>query len=118
MSEYIKNKQLDKKIIVAHPSAYTSALLPYLPGVKFWYVDIEDFATYVTWNTRWSSNRNISFSEIERRIVRSNLPKKQLLLLLTHPIPEYAISNYQLLHKLDKNVNGEEKFYLYRALSL
>lgn len=42
---YIKDKQLDGKIIVAHRSPHTSALLPYLSEVQFWYVDIEDFAT-------------------------------------------------------------------------
>ena len=118
MAQYIKDQNLDRKTIVAHQSPHASALLPYLPGVQFWYADIEDFATYVTWNVRWDKNSEISFVEVEKRIARNNLPKKELLLLLTDPIPEVVALNYQLLYSSDKKIHvyGTEKFYLYKKL--
>src|SRR4030042_3738839 len=48
MAYFIKRNNLDDYTIVAHPSSYASALLPYLPGRQFWYADIEGYGTFVS----------------------------------------------------------------------
>ena len=118
MAEYLKSNHLTNNIIVAHRSPPASAILPYIPGTRFWYADIEQFGTYVTWNKKYGNNQNISFEEIVKRINKHHFSESNILILLNNPIPKSKSSNYILLKKVKDNVfgYGRETFYLYRKL--
>lgn len=120
MAKYLEDNNLTGNTIVAHWSPHTSSILPYIPKIKFWYADIEQYGSFITWNKIYGKNNSISFEEIVNRINENNLPKGKLLILLTKPIPASKISNYQLLHKVDTGIfgYGGEKYYLYKPIML
>ncbi len=119
MAQYLKDNKLTKQIIVAHESAYALALLPYLPDVKFWYADIEQYATFITWNNQYRQNSTLAFAEIEKRINKHNFSQDNTLLLLNSKIPKQTDSDYKLLYKVDTGIFGysDEKYYLYKCNS-
>ena len=115
MANYLENNKLTNNIIVAHRSPPASALLPYLPGVKFWYADIERYGTFITWGSKFFKNTNIPLKEVINRINKNHFPKHTTLLLLSKKIPENYDSDFRLLHKIENGVfgRGSEKYYLY-----
>jgi hypothetical protein len=119
MAEYLKNNQLTGRIIVAHESAYASALLPYLVNKKFWYADIEQSGTFITWNKKYKENAFIPFAEVENRINKHVFPKDKILILLNHEIPAEEAGKYQLLYKVRTTIfgNSDEQYYLYKSIS-
>ncbi len=120
MATYLKTNNLTDNIIVAHRSPHSSSILPYIPKVKFWYADIEQYGTFITWNKIFGKNNSILFEEIVNRIHANNLPKNKLLILSNKPIPVGEIHNYQLLHKVETGIfgYGKEKYYLYKPIIL
>ena len=118
MARYITENNLYTNIIVADSSPHTSSILPYLPCKKFWYADIEEFGTYVTWNKKYSENQGLALDIIIKRINGNSFSKNKTLLLLNRPIRNPEFYNYVLLYKVDNNIFGyrNEEFYLYKQL--
>ncbi|MFH1093341.1 MAG: hypothetical protein V1739_04195 [Candidatus Omnitrophota bacterium] len=118
MTNFLKSSDLTDYIIVAHESAYTSSLLPYIPNIKFWYADVEQYGTFVTWNKKYRRDIFIPFEEIVRRINKNNFPKNKTLILLNNKIPVSETSKYRLLHKVETGIFGHsnERYYLYRPI--
>jgi hypothetical protein len=118
MASFIKRNHLDEYIIVAHHSAITHALLPYLPDKKFWYADIENYGTFITYNKKYLAGRTISNSEVIRRAGRAFADKSNILLLLTTPLDFPELDGFRLLYKVDKVFGyAHEKFYLYKSIN-
>jgi hypothetical protein len=118
MAGYITASNLYKNIIVADSSPHTSSILPYLPGKKFWYADIEEFGTYVTWNKKFSENQELTLDIIIKRINGNSFLKNNTLLLLNRPIQNPEFYNFVLIYKVENNIfgYGDERFYLYKQL--
>ncbi|MCK5592218.1 MAG: hypothetical protein KAI72_09720, partial [Candidatus Pacebacteria bacterium] len=118
MAGYIKESNLLNKTIVAHESAYASALLPYLPDVRFWYADVEKEGTFVTWNKIYGDNMSLSFDEIIRRINANDLSMDKVLILLNYEMPADKLSEFELLHKVDTEMfaKANERYYLYKPI--
>jgi len=117
MADFIKRTKLDNCTIVAHPSHYALALLPYLPGKQFWYADIEDYGTFVGYNKNFLNGKNISNSEVISRMGKAFSEQSKILLLLSKPLSPPESNSYRLLYKVD-NVFGYnlEKYYLYTPI--
>jgi len=90
-----------------------------LPGKKFWYADIEDYGTFVTYNKKYLVGRDISNMQAIMRVEKVFPDKSHLLLLLTSPLDFPESHGFKLLYKVDKDIfgYGPEKFYLYEAIS-
>jgi hypothetical protein len=118
MADFITRKHLDQYVIVAHRSG-AGVMLPYLPGKKFWYADIEDYGTFVTYNKKYLVGRDISNMQAIMRVEKVFPDKSHLLLLLTSPLDFPESHGFKLLYKVDKDIfgYGPEKFYLYEAIS-
>jgi len=116
MAGFIEFNNLGDNTIVGHQSPHVSALAPYLPGTKFWYADIENYGTFVSWNFEWSNNHNISFEDIKNRMNEHDFSGDSTLILLTRPIPDSEISDYRLLHEVQTDIfgYGNEIYFLYR----
>ncbi len=115
MAHFIKGHDLNNCTIVAHPSPYASALLPYLPGEKFWYADIEDYGTIVHYNKKYVEGCRISNTEVISRM-KDNFPQKsQILLLLSTPLKLPESNSFTLLYKVEEAFGyNNEKYYLYK----
>jgi hypothetical protein len=118
MASFIKKNHLGEYTIVAHRSTGTHALLPYLPGKKFWYAGIEDYGTFVKHNEKHLAGSTISNSEVISRAEKAFPGKSKILLLLTSPLDFPESHGFRLLHKVDKAIGyGRENFYLYRPIN-
>lgn len=118
MADFIKRNNLDNNTIVAYPSPQTSALLPYLPGEKFWYAGIEEYGTFVAYNKKFLDGKDISNSEVISRMKKAFPKQSKILLLLARPLNCPESNNFRLLYKVDKDVFGynREKYYLYKSV--
>jgi hypothetical protein len=115
MADFIKKNNLDNYIIVAHPTPQTAALLPYLPGKKFWYAGTEDYGTFVAYDKRYLDGATISNSAVISRM-KNNFPQESnILLLLSMPLNFPESNSFTLLYKVDEvfGYNGE-RYYLYK----
>ena len=117
-ADFISKNHLDILTIVAHRSIGTLALLPYLPGKKFWYADIENYGTFITYNRRYLAGRDISNAQVISRADKAFPDKSKILLLLTTPLDIQESSGFKLLYKVDEVFGyGKEKFYLYKSIT-
>jgi len=117
MADFIKRSNLDNYTIVAHPSPFASALLPYLPGKRFWYAGIEDYGTFVHYNKKYINGSLISNSEVIARMKKNFPEKSKTLLLLSTPLSSLESDNFTLLYKVDEAFGyNNEKYYLYRSV--
>jgi len=117
MSDFIRRNKLYDYNIIAHPSQPASALLPYLPEKRFWYADIEDYGTFISYNTHYLIGSNISDSEVIARMRKVFPDQSKILLLLTAPLDSHELHNFSLFYKVEKVLYGREKYYLYKSVS-
>jgi hypothetical protein len=118
-AKFIAEHKLDSHIIVAHQSPHASALLPYLPGKKFWYANIKDYGTYVAWDKNYSNNARIDNAEVIARM-RAEFPDhSNLLLLLNRPLYSPAADDFISLYNTACTVfgYGKEQYYLYKPIN-
>lgn len=118
MANFIKRNQLDDYIIVAHRSLRTCALLPYLPGKKFWYAGIKDYGTFITWDIKYLAGNGITNSQVIQRTKEAFPDKSKILLLLSRPLDFPESYGFKLLYKVDEVFGyGPERFYLYKSVN-
>ena len=115
MAQYLSSQHLETRPIAAFPSHVTSAVLPYLNDVTFWYADVRHFGTYVTWNTAFQGNHTIPVGQALGRIEAEFSGRSDELVLLGEPIPLDRLDGYIELFRVEKGVfgHGEERYYLY-----
>ena len=118
MADIIKRNNLTHYTIVAHKSTHTPALLPYLPGEKFWYATFKDYGTFIKYNRKYGEGEKISNVQVISMLGKKFPDKSKILLLLTKPIISPQSYGYTLLFKVD-GVFGyrHENFYLYKSIS-
>ena len=118
-ARFIIRHHLDDRDIVAFRSENTSALLPYLPHIKFWYPEIEDYGTFVTWDKKHFNGKDISNLELLAQIKERFPPgDSDVILILSYymPLDRPSLKRYWLLYETKKKVfwYGGEKYYIYK----
>jgi hypothetical protein len=116
MAEFIKANGLDRQVIAAHHSSQAMSVLPYLPGVKFWYAGIAQYGTYVLHNRAhyFTDGGPGTYERALSNINRAFPGNEPVLVLLDNPLDTARSPGYRLLHKVDTTVFGsDERFYLY-----
>ena len=117
MAAFIKNNGLERQVIAAHRLAPAMSLLPYLPGVKFWYAGIGKYGTYLLHNREHflTDGGPQAYANALNNIERAFPGNQPVLVLLDVPLNTTGTGRYTLLHKVDATVFGsDERFYLYR----
>ena len=112
---FLTEKGLDRYTLVAHPSVKGCALAPYLEKTAFWYPDIQDYGSYITWNTRYLEHRDISIHEALQRASAVLGSEESFLVLLDEPMPPILENEYTLLYQTPSEVfgYGEEYYFIY-----
>ena len=115
IAKYITSEGLAARVLVAYPSAPTSAVLPYLPGRQAWYADLQAPGTYITWDRRYMDNRGIGVAEAARRAAGAPGWGPGALLLLNEPLPSPEALGLTLRHRVADGVFTDigEQMYLY-----
>lgn len=115
MGVYINQSGLADRVIVAYPSAPTSAVLPYLPGRTVWYADIRAPGSFITWDGRYVANHRIGVFQAAQRAEQAPGWGPGALLLLNEPLPSFSAFGLRLRHVVAEGVYTDigERMYLY-----
>ncbi len=117
MAEFIRDNHLDRIDIAAHNAPQCEAVLPYLPGKKFWYAGIEESGSFLEWDAKYERGLDVFYDVAEAR-ARRHFGGKPWLLLLSIEMPDPAARGFRLLYTNRRPIfaKTEERFWLYAPL--
>jgi hypothetical protein len=116
MARYIDERGV-RGPIAARRAATASALLPYLPGRRFWYADARAWGTFVSWSPEVFTS-GLSEAELMARL-RAEFGDQRPWLLSGRPLRRPERYGYALDHaenQLGPTQRGHEVYFLYRPL--
>lgn len=114
-AEFIRDGDFNDDVIASYPSARASALLPFLPDRKFWYMERREFGTFVIVK-KGEYTRNMNNNQILQTLEEKFSGNEKLLFLTNKPV-EKNKEYFQLLFSTKSRVfyHPDEKFFLYRV---
>lgn len=118
-AHFIQESVTPNAVFVAHPSIKASALLPYLEGRRFWYADVGQFATFVTWNEAYGAGHQMEMDAVITKVESSFSSQDNVYLLTDKPIPfNVPEQRYLLVYQTTQSVfgYGDEVYFLYRRM--
>lgn len=120
MAAYIRDAGLTSHAIAAHKAPYAEALLPYLPGVRFWYLGIGDFGTYMRWDRAYRiGGQDLPHEEAVARFDEVPAPREWTLLLLNAPLSAAYSDRFRLVYATREAVfvHLDEAYFLYAPVN-
>lgn len=117
MANFIIANKLENSDIACYRSWRASAIAPYLPNTKLWFVDREEFGTYFILDTIFKKYGNsLTEEEVIKRTQRKYSAKAFLLLNEPLSIPSSEEYNSELMYQNKKYIWGadDEKYFLYK----
>ena len=93
MASFIRRQHLDTVPIAAHNLTQAEALLPMLPGSKFWYAGLGEYGTYMKWDSALERALNVTYPEAEKRSIE-HFRGGQWLLLFNVEMPDPAAHGF------------------------
>lgn len=111
LAAFIRDHQLENRILVGYPATYAAAVLPYLPGLKMWYPQLESFGTYI--HMAPPVRQRLDESEIAT-LVASHFPNSNDVLYVFNRPLKPGILPLKLLASFD---GKREEYWLYEAQS-
>jgi len=110
----------DDTFIATYKSYAASAILPYVPKPhsQFYYVEYDNYRSFMIWNKRYFLNANLSIDEIIDRVDKATLDKdyNTVLLILNKEVKdeEKFFDKYNLIASFKKTIVLDESFYIYQ----
>jgi hypothetical protein len=118
MAAFIDHR-FDNSDIAAYRFYETEALLPYLPGRRFWYIGLGEYGTYLKWDATMRRGGELRY-DIAVLMAREHFAQtaKPWLLLLNTRMPEPERYGFRLIHATSVVVfrNLDERYWLYEPI--
>jgi len=116
MAHFIRQQHLDTVPIAAHNLTQAEAILPMLPGTKFWYAGLGEYGSYMTWDSAFERALNVTYPEAERRSIE-HFRGGAWLLLFNVEMPDPAAHGFSLFHVTPEPFEKtDERYWLYAPL--
>jgi hypothetical protein len=116
MASFIRDQHLDTVPIAAHNLTQAEAILPMLPGTKFWYAGLGEYGTYMKWDSAFERALNVTYPEAEKRSIE-RFGGQPWLLLFNVEMPDPAAHGFRLLHVTPEPFEKtDERYWLYAPL--
>jgi hypothetical protein len=118
MAAFIDHR-FDNYEIAAHRFYETEALLPYLPGRRFWYAGLGEYGTYLKWDEPMGHGGYIPYetaiANAQHHFAETGRP---WLLLLNKKMPQPERWGFRLIHTTSVVVfrNLGERYWLYEPI--
>ena len=113
MASFIRDQSLDRLPIAAHNLTQAEALLPWLPGTRFWYAGLGDYGTYMKWDSAFERALSVTYPDAERRSIQQ-FQGRPWLLLFNVEMPDPPAHGFQLLHVTPEPFEKtDERYWLY-----
>jgi hypothetical protein len=120
MGRFIRENQLDRYPIAAHNVQQAEAVLPWVPGLRFWYPALGRSGTYMLWNREEEIGIRMSHARAVELAVQRLAPRgERWLLLVNLPMPEPA-PGFRLVYTNRRPVfrHGDERYWLYEWIGV
>ncbi|HEX9163633.1 MAG TPA: hypothetical protein VF980_18140 [Thermoanaerobaculia bacterium] len=116
MAEYIDHR-FDDYDIAAHNLYAAEALLPYLPGRRFWYAGLGEYGTYLRWDRKQGVAVRMRY-EVAVERARQHFAGRKWLFLVDSPMPHPEQHGFRLVHATGVIVfrHLDERYWLYAPL--
>ncbi|MFC1898069.1 hypothetical protein ACFLYJ_00695 [Candidatus Cloacimonadota bacterium] len=114
-ARFIKENISPNQIIIAHQSFACSSLLPFLPNYRFWYADIQEMGSFITWDEEFAENAyTLTNDELLKRASLA-FDNQGKIYLLNSPFIGNS-DNLELIFQNMKQVfsRKDEIFYIYK----
>ncbi len=114
MATFIRGHHLDSREIAAHNLTQCEALLPYLPGARFWYAGLGGYGTYLKWDAAQERALDVPYPVAEERAKRQ-FGGRPWLLLFNVEIPDAEAHGLRLLYTNQQPIfeKTDERYWLY-----
>lgn len=117
MARFLRDTRLVELPVAAWPSPHAQALLPYLPGKRFYDPGTRAEFTYLEWNRATVDGWSLPEDEVVRRIDEKYPPGRDVLFLANRPVPAAERAGFRTVHLAVGNViMGDEQYVLYRRV--
>src|SRR5205085_1976244 len=87
----------DPRPVAAHNLTQCEALLPYLPGRRFWYAGLREDGTYMKWDSKLETALDVPYPSAENR-AKDHFKGRDWLLLFNVEMPAPAAHGFRLLY--------------------
>lgn len=113
----VVRRESNGKPVAAHNLTQCEALLPYLPGTRFWYAGLGEYGTFLKWDASFERALNMPYPVAEAR-ARQNFAGAPFLLLFNVEMPDPAAHGFRLLYTNQRRVfeKTDERYWLYAPL--
>lgn len=117
MADFIKANDLERYEIAAHNGNQTAAILPYLPGKKFWYAGLGEYGSYMKWDLAYERMLRVPYPVAEQ-IALEHFDGRPFLLLFNVEMPNPEQHGFRLLYATRAKLftNPDERFWLYQPV--
>lgn len=117
MGEFIRGHGLERFDVAAHSAQQAEAVLPYLPGKRFWYAGIGEEGSYMEWDAAYERGLDVWYPVAELR-ARQHFAGRPWLLLFNVEMPDPAAHGFRLLYTNRRPIfaKKDERFWLYAPL--
>ncbi|HXH37283.1 MAG TPA: hypothetical protein VNN08_01510, partial [Thermoanaerobaculia bacterium] len=113
MASFIHEQSLERLPIAAHNLTQAEALLPWLPGTRFWYAGLGDYGTYMKWDSALERALNVTYPAAEQRSIQQ-FRGQPWLLLFNVEMPDPPAHGFRLLHVTPQPFEKtDEQYWLY-----
>ncbi len=115
MGEFIDHR-FDDHDIAAHNLYQSEAVLPYLPGRKFWYIGRGEYGTFLQWDAAQGLAASMPY-ELAVERARRHFKGRRWLLLLNSAMPQPERHGFRLIHATSMPVfrHLDERYWLYET---
>jgi hypothetical protein len=115
LAEHLKRTGLDRQEIAAHRPPHGEAVLPYLPGKKFFYAGMEQYGSYMLWNAQYNRAYGM-YDHQAAELARRHFGERPFLLIVTRPLGR-NVSGYRLLFTTALPfAHLDEQYFLYSSI--
>lgn len=114
MAGIIRDQYPGDERILCYNIHTITALVPYLPERRFWDAGLEKEFSFIHWGNDYLPSRTLDQTEIYRRLLLEKERSRASLVVLPYPAVDSIMPMLMPLYQADKNITGDEKYYLYR----
>lgn len=117
-ANYLKQSGLinNENLLIGYPNNPVASITSYLPNTKLFYIEDNNFGTYVTWNKRYAKvikfNDFKIYSILSDLVNNTNYKKDILIINYSLRITHFPLQ-YKLLNFFSPTIVSGESFYVY-----
>lgn len=117
MANYLLREKLTGVPIAAHNLTQCEAVLPFLPGTRFWYAGLSEQGSYMMWDAAFERALNVPYPVAEERAKR-RFAGQRWLLLFNVEMPDPPAHGFRLLYTNQQRIfeKTDERYWLYAPL--